>query len=98
MADVPHLSLRHEPRLDAKHAAFGYQAEAVDFIAARPYAAIFHEQGLGKTKIAIDVALRWLSQGEVDRSSYSLRRASSPIGSGSWRPIHISTQRYSPKA
>ncbi|SRR6266511_406252 len=66
MADVPHLSLRHEPRLDAKHAAFGYQAEAVDFIAARPYAAIFHEQGLGKTKIAIDVALRWLSQGEVD--------------------------------
>ena len=31
-----------------------------------PYAAVFHEQGLGKTKIAIDLILFWLSQDVVD--------------------------------
>ena len=31
-----------------------------------PYAAVFHEQGLGKTKIAIDLILLWLSQDVVD--------------------------------
>jgi len=60
------LKLRHEPRLDAKREAFAYQREAVDFVAARDYSAIFHEQGLGKTKIAIDVLLTWLRRGEVD--------------------------------
>ena len=63
MAQLKYL---HAPRLDAKKEAFAYQLEAVDFVAARPYAAVFHEQGLGKTKIAIDVALRWLAEEEVD--------------------------------
>jgi len=31
-----------------------------------PYSAIFHEQGLGKTKIAIDLLLIWLSEDVVD--------------------------------
>lgn len=31
-----------------------------------PYAAIFHEQGLGKTKIAIDLMLFWLANDVVD--------------------------------
>ena len=31
-----------------------------------PYAAIFHEQGLGKTKIAVDLALFWLEEDTVD--------------------------------
>ena len=31
-----------------------------------PYAAIFHEQGLGKTKIAVDLALVWLVEDTVD--------------------------------
>lgn len=31
-----------------------------------PYAAIFHEQGLGKTKIAADLMLLWLSEDVVD--------------------------------
>ena len=30
------------------------------------YAAIFHEQGLGKTKIALDISLYWLSQKDID--------------------------------
>lgn len=58
--------LRVEPLLDAKYKAFPYQEEATDFVASRDYAAIFHEQGLGKTKIAVDVMLRWLQRKEVD--------------------------------
>jgi SNF2 family DNA or RNA helicase len=66
MDELPRLKLKHEPRLDAKHEAFGYQRDAVDFVSSREYSAIFHEQGLGKTKIAIDVILQWLSRGDVD--------------------------------
>lgn len=55
-----------EPVLEPKYKAFPYQEEATDFVAAREYAAIFHEQGLGKTKIAVDVMLRWLQRQEVD--------------------------------
>lgn len=58
--------LRAEPVLEANYKAFPYQEEATEFVAAREYAAIFHEQGLGKTKIAIDVMLRWLQKQEVD--------------------------------
>lgn len=66
MPETPALILRQEPRLDPKLAAFPYQEEAVDFVADRDYAAIFHEQGLGKTKIAVDVILRWLNDKIVD--------------------------------
>jgi len=54
--------LNYEP----KHSAFAYQREAADFVAGREYSAIFHEQGLGKTKIAVDVALSWLASKQVD--------------------------------
>ncbi len=47
----------------AKFEAFKYQKEAVDAIKNLEYGAIFHEQGLGKTKIAIDILLHWLSNG-----------------------------------
>jgi SNF2 family DNA or RNA helicase len=60
------FKLRNEPRLDLKQKAFDYQLEAVDFVVSREYSAIFHEQGLGKTKIAIDVAIRWLAEKAVD--------------------------------
>src|SRR5581483_11726578 len=66
MSETSNLILRSEPRLDAKLAAFSYQEDAVDFVAQREYAAIFHEQGLGKTKIAVDVILRWLREKAVD--------------------------------
>ena len=66
MVDSVGFSLRNEPRLDAKHEAFAYQDEAVRFVAEREYSAIFHEQGLGKTKIAIDAMLTWLRSKDVD--------------------------------
>lgn len=50
----------------AKYDAFPYQREAVDAIKDLKYAAIFHEQGLGKTKIAIDLMLYWLANTSVD--------------------------------
>ncbi|BDU70856.1 DEAD/DEAH box helicase [Mesoterricola silvestris] len=58
--------LRSEPSLEARHKAFPFQGEAVEFVTSRDYAAIFHEQGLGKTKIAIDAMLMWLQRKEVD--------------------------------
>lgn len=51
---------------DTKHQAFNYQHEAFMAIKDKPYAAIFHEQGLGKTKIAIDLLLYWLTQADID--------------------------------
>jgi SNF2 family DNA or RNA helicase len=66
MANDNAFTLRREPVLDAKHEAFAYQEEAVQFVAARSYSAIFHEQGLGKTKIAVDVILTWLREHAVD--------------------------------
>lgn len=50
----------------AKKDAFSYQANAVEAIRDLDYAAVFHEQGLGKTKIAIDTILYWISNEVVD--------------------------------
>lgn len=52
--------------LEAKFDAFPYQHEAFLALKDKPYAAIFHEQGLGKTKIAIDLLLYWLSKRDID--------------------------------
>ena len=60
------FKLRKPPRLSSKHEAYPYQLDAVRAVQDLPYAAIFHEQGLGKTKIAIDLMLLWLSQDTVD--------------------------------
>lgn len=50
----------------AKNSAFPYQTEAFLTVKDMDYCAIFHEQGLGKTKIAIDLLLYWLSARDVD--------------------------------
>lgn len=60
------FKLRKPPELTAKHDAYPYQLDAVRAIKNLPYAAIFHEQGLGKTKIATDLMLLWLSGDVVD--------------------------------
>lgn len=52
----------HEPKLPA----FPYQLEALRAIEQLEYAAVFHEPGLGKTKIAIDLALSWFKARTVD--------------------------------
>ena len=49
-----------------KYDAFSYQKEAVDAVKDLDYAAIFHEQGLGKTKIAIDLLLYWIKRTSID--------------------------------
>lgn len=53
-------------KLNAKLEAFPYQAEAFNALKDMDYCAILHEQGLGKTKIAIDLALYWLKTRDID--------------------------------
>jgi SNF2 family DNA or RNA helicase len=60
------LKPRSDIRLDARHPGYAYQVDAVEAIKNLPYAAVLHEQGLGKTKIGVDVALQWLKANEVD--------------------------------
>ena len=64
--NMPRMHLKREPRLDPRCEAFAYQAEAVQAIRDKEFAAIFHEQGLGKTKIALDLILYWLETKAVD--------------------------------
>ncbi|MBE5930298.1 MAG: DEAD/DEAH box helicase [Lachnospiraceae bacterium] len=51
---------------EAKNTAFPYQHEAFMTLKDMEYSAIFHEQGLGKTKIAIDLLLYWLQKRDLD--------------------------------
>ena len=60
------IRLLKEPNFMAKYNAFPYQQEAFDAVKNLEYAAIFHEQGLGKTKIAIDILLYWLKETSID--------------------------------
>lgn len=60
------IKLKKEPNYKAIHDAFDYQRRAADAIKDLEYAAIFHEQGLGKSKIAIDLALTWISTEILD--------------------------------
>mgnify|MGYP004005819249 FL=1 len=52
--------------LEAKLQAFTYQEDAVNYLVNKEYGAIFHEQGLGKSKIAVDLILEWLKKDELD--------------------------------
>lgn len=49
-----------------KKNAFPYQTQAFLSVKDLDYCAIFHEQGLGKTKIAIDLILYWLQSRDID--------------------------------
>lgn len=60
------LTLRREPSLRLKHEALGFQREAVRAIRDLKFGAVFHEQGLGKTKMAIDILTYWLRSKLVD--------------------------------
>lgn len=61
-----YIVFKHGPKLEPKLQAFDYQVAAVDAVRNLPFAAVFHEQGLGKTKIAIDVMLHWFTRDIVD--------------------------------
>lgn len=57
---------RVQPNYNTKKAAFPYQLQAFLTLKDLDYSAIFHEQGLGKTKIAIDLLLYWLEHRNID--------------------------------
>ena len=59
------IAFSHE-RKEARLEPFAYQLQAVEAAKDWEYAALFHEQGLGKTKIALDLALRWFGADAVD--------------------------------
>ncbi len=60
------IVFRAKTNFNTKHDAFSYQIEAVDSIKDLEYAAIFHEQGLGKTKIAIDLMEYWFQNRNIE--------------------------------
>ena len=60
------LHVSKKVNLEARQSAFPHQLEAFEGAKDLPFAAIFHEQGLGKTKIGLDLALFWLAQGIAD--------------------------------
>ena len=57
---------KYNSNYSARNNAFPYQMQAFMTIKDMEYSAIFHEQGLGKTKIAIDLLLYWLSKKNID--------------------------------
>lgn len=63
---MPNIRRRSALNLSAIYDAFPFQADAFEVIKNLEFAAVFHEQGLGKTKIAIDLALHWLRNNIVD--------------------------------
>ena len=69
--------LRPDPRLNlsARFEAFPYQLDAVEAVKDLNYAALFHEQGLGKTKIAVDLLLHWLEEQTLDTVLIITKRA-----------------------
>jgi SNF2 family DNA or RNA helicase len=69
------ITLKREPNLKAKLEAFAHQADAVKAISHLDYAGIFHEQGLGKSKIAIDILLDWLESEAVDTVVLVVKKA-----------------------
>ena len=60
------LKDRAEIKLAARHHGYAFQVEAVEAVKDLPFAALFHEQGLGKTKIGLDLALDWIKRQIVD--------------------------------
>lgn len=60
------LKVQKSASLEAKRSAFPHQIDAFNAIKDLDYAAIFHEQGLGKTKIGLDLALSWLARSIAD--------------------------------
>lgn len=69
--------LRGDPdlNLSARFVAFPYQLDAVEAVKNLEYAALFHEQGLGKTKIAVDLILHWLTEQSLDTVLVITKRA-----------------------
>lgn len=64
-----------EPIYLKKHEALPFQENAFQAIKDLDYAGIFHEQGLGKTKIAIDLMLYWFEKKAVDTTLIVVKKS-----------------------
>jgi len=60
------LPSSRDAKFTPKRQAFVFQVEALEAIKALEYSAVFHEQGLGKTKIGVDLLLYWLANDLLD--------------------------------
>ena len=60
------LPSSRDAKFTPKREAFVFQVEALEAIKALEYSAVFHEQGLGKTKIGVDLLLYWLANDLLD--------------------------------
>ena len=60
------MRTRTTARLEPKLRALPHQLEAWHVVRDLEYAALFHEQGLGKTKIGLDLILYWLAKSAAD--------------------------------
>lgn len=69
------ICLIKEPKLGVKLEAFPYQSKAVQAIRDLDYSAIFFEQGLGKSKIAVDLMMYWLEKKMVDTILYVAKKS-----------------------
>lgn len=74
MSDKLRMKRNSRLNLSAVHNGFAYQLQAVEAVKSMDYAALFHEQGLGKTKIGIDLALEWLKADLVDTILFVTKR------------------------
>lgn len=63
---MSNINYSRKLNITVKHDAFQYQQQAFEALKDLCYSAIFHEQGLGKTKIAIDLMLYWLEKRSID--------------------------------
>lgn len=69
------LNIPHEEPHQSKLPGFPYQVDAIEAIRQLEYAAVFHEPGLGKSKIALDLAVTWLKEEQVDSILLVTKRA-----------------------
>ncbi len=63
---MSNIKYSHNFNFDVKKDAFPYQKDAFNALKDLGYCGIFHEQGLGKTKIAIDLMIYWLEKRNID--------------------------------
>ena len=75
------LKTYREADLTPKHQGFVYQVEAFEAVKDLPYSAVFHEQGLGKTKIGVDWFFTGCVRTSSIQSSSSQRKVCSRTGS-----------------
>ena len=69
------LKRLHDRALLRRTEAFPFQREAIDAVRDLVYSAVFFEQGLGKTKIAIDLTIDWLKEGLVNTVIIATKKA-----------------------